>query len=445
MGLDRARALADAVLYEGYLLYPYRAAAAKNALRWQFGVLMPPAAADDTVGEYADSRTECLLEAPAGAVLSAELRFLHVRHRDVRDAADRSVEALPVDGADVVAWDEATERTVPVELPLADVLAGPVTVPVAVAGDAATERVPGGRIVRTHEDLRGELTLSAAPLPGPYGGIRLRADVRNTTPWTPDGPPERAYALRRALVAAHLLLAVRPGGFLSLTDPPEWAAGAAHECDNVRTWPVLAGEPGDPSMVLSSPIILDDHPRIAPESQIPLYDGTEIDEILTLRTMALTEDEKRAARATDARARELIDAVDDLPPELLDRLHGTVRYLREATAPVSPPTWSTPGEPWWDPAADSAVDPERDRVTIGGVDVGRGSRVVLHPRSTGTDAQDMFLAGRSGTVHAVLSDVDGGCHLAVTLDDDPGADLSAVQGRFRYFAPDEVEPDGGAP
>ena len=41
MSFDRARKIADAVLYEGYLLYPYRASAAKNRVRWQWGVLAP--------------------------------------------------------------------------------------------------------------------------------------------------------------------------------------------------------------------------------------------------------------------------------------------------------------------------------------------------------------------------------------------------------------------
>ena len=40
MNLDAARSIADAVLYEGYILYPYRASAQKNQSRWQFGVAM---------------------------------------------------------------------------------------------------------------------------------------------------------------------------------------------------------------------------------------------------------------------------------------------------------------------------------------------------------------------------------------------------------------------
>jgi hypothetical protein len=76
---------------------------------------------------------------------------------------------------------------------------------------------------------------------------------------------------------------------------------------------------------------------------------------------------------------------------------------------------------------------------VAGVEVGKGTKVKLIPR-VGADAQDMFLDGRIGTVEAVLFDVDGGHHLAVTLDDDPGSDIQRVQGRFLYFRPDEVMP-----
>jgi hydrogenase maturation protease len=202
--------------------------------------------------------------------------------------------------------------------------------------------------------------------------------------------------------------------------------------------------------MLSAPIILYDFPSIAPESPGPLFDGTEIDEILTLRTMTLTEDEKRQARATDERARAIVDRVDAMPPELLDRLHGTVRYLRQVTGesgakpdtPIDPtgPPDTPPDTPWWDPAADASVDPDTDAVFIAGVAVRKGSRVRLAPRLSGTDAQDMFLQGKLATVAAVVSDVDGIQHVAVTVDDDPGAELQLVQGRFRYFAPTELEP-----
>jgi hypothetical protein len=200
---------------------------------------------------------------------------------------------------------------------------------------------------------------------------------------------------------------------------------------------VLIGEEGRRDAMLSSPIILYDHPTIAPESPGDLFDATEIDEILTLRTMALTEDEKREARATDERAAAIIDRVDAMPPELLERLHGAVRYLQEVEGP--PP--AVPElVPWWDPGADATVSPGTDGVVVAGVRLAKGSRVRLRPGRRRADAQDMFLADRLATVEAVFLDVDGARHLAVTLDEDPAADLQRWHGRFLYFSPDEVEP-----
>ena len=189
--------------------------------------------------------------------------------------------------------------------------------------------------------------------------------------------------------------------------------------------------------MLSSPIILYDYPQVAPESPGELFDATEIDEILALRTMTLTDDEKAEARATDRHAAAIIDRVDTLPPEILDRLHGAVRYLRKSTAKA---TGEPENVPWWDPGADASVSPETDSLQIAGVSVSKGSRVRLCPGQRRADAQDMFLEGRLATVEAVFSDVDGNSHVAVTLVDDLAADLHRWHGRFLYFSPDEIEP-----
>ena len=165
-----------------------------------------------------------------------------------------------------------------------------------------------------------------------------------------------------------------------------------------------------------------------------LFDATEIDEILTLRTMTLTEEEKREARATDPRAAEIIDRVDTMPAELLERLHGAVRSLRAVTAPPAATA------PWWDPGVDASVSPETDQVEVAGVAVARGSRVRLCPGTRRADAQDMFLAGRVARVEGVFLDVEDKRYLAVTLEEDPAAELHQWHGRYLYFAPDEVEP-----
>jgi hypothetical protein len=448
---ELARKVADAVLYEGYLLYPYRASAAKNQARWQFGVLMPRLWSEAGPEEPWATQTECLLEPEEATTIYALVRFLHVQAKTV-EAVDigagtfQEVPALPVDGSELVPWDEATEQEVTVEAPLQRLLEGELVVPFERPGGRRVEPVHTsagklvGRTVRRRWPVQGVVRLATERLEGPYGLVRLRVRVENTSAWH-DPKAGRELALRRALVAAHTLLAVDQGMFVSLLDPPEWAKPAAAGCENLNTWPVLVGEEGRRDAVLSSPIILYDHPTVAPESPGDLFDATEIDEILTLRTMALTDEEKREARATDERAAVIIDRVDAMPPELLERLHGTVRYLRDIQAPEPAPE---PGAsrlvPWWDPGADRTVSPETDGVVVAGVTVAKGSRVRLRPGLRRADAQDMFLAGRLATVEAVFLDVDGNRHLAVTLDEDPAADLQRWHGRYLYFSPDEVEP-----
>jgi len=72
--------------------------------------------------------------------------------------------------------------------------------------------------------------------------------------------------------------------------------------------------------------------------------------------------------------------------------------------------------------------------------IGAGSRVRLQPGARRTDAQDMFLAGMTATVAAVMRDVEDQDCLAVTIDDDPAAELLRWHQRFHYFYPEEIEP-----
>lgn len=399
MAFERALAVADAVLFEGYVLYPYRASAIKNQVRWQFGVLAPQGA---DPSETSFAQTECLVEPGEDAALRLRLRFLQVQRRE--------------DGS---RWEEGVVQEIDARAPLR-----------AGMDEEFPFEVPGGVTeAGRRRRLNGVLRVSAERIPGPYGLLRLRVRVENRA--VQAATKDRSELLQASLVAAHTLIGVSGGVFLSLADPPEWARGAAQRCENLHTWPVLIDE----TTVLSSPIILDDRPEIAEESTASFYDGTEIDELLVLRTMTLTDEEKREARATDERAAAVIDHADSIPPEVFERLHGAIRSLRptEGGAPMEPSV------PWWDPGADTSVSPETDSVEIVGGLAARGSKVRIRPGRRHTDAQDLFLHGRTATVEAVLFDVDGQAHVAVTLDDDPAAELNASVGRFLYFAPDEVE------
>jgi hypothetical protein len=452
--LEHARKVADAVLYEGYVLYPYRRSAQKNRTRFQFGVLMPPPYSSVDECEPSASQTECLVECPDDARVDIGLRFLHLQRRTVQRVAAgevSDVDTLRVGGTEYSSWDEAVEREQHLLAPVAELLDAGAARLFDVHGTEEAEELTGaggeraGRLVRCCEPLTGAIVVRAERVAGPYGVLRLRVRVENRT--EPRAPLRgRDDGLCYSLIAAHTLIDVAGGSFLSLTDPPEWAAGEAAACVNVGTWPVLAGPAKCRDLVLSSPVILYDHPEVAPESAGDLFDATEIDEILTLRTLALTDQERQEARATDPRAASLIDRLDDLPPEMLERMHGAIRDLSPGPgkAAAAPPTFTEPGErppaPWWDPGSDTSVSPETDHVLVAGVKVARGSRVRMRPGARAADAQDLFLTGREALVEAVLHDVDGQVHVAVSPVSDPLAELQRNHGRFLYFAPDELEP-----
>jgi hypothetical protein len=444
---DAARSVADAVLYEGYVLYPYRASARKNQVRWQFGVLVPPAVAGRDASERSWCRTECLIDPSDTPVLHARVRFLHAQRRTLEaplaGTGERSwvpVTELDVEGTRWSGWDEAIEREIEVgPVPLLPLAAAPRAVTVHVAGHEEVGELRDGlgrlvgRAVRRCQPLDATVRIDAGWAEGPGALILLAATVENVTAYG-SVDAGRDEAIRHSLVAVHAVLAADGATFVSLLDPPEDARVAAAACVNSGMFPVLVG---DDTVMLSSPIILYDHPEVAPESQGDLFDATEIDEILALRVLTLTDDEKAEARGTDVRAAEIVDRIDSMEPEAWERLHGTMRQLRPAAD--SQATLDETPLPWWDPSVDAAVNPWSDTVVIAGVRIGAGASVRLHP-SRRADAHDMFLRDRVATVAGVFRDVDDELYVAVTVDDDPASAELLAHGRYLYFHSDEIEP-----
>jgi hypothetical protein len=457
MSLDHVREIADAVLYEGYLLYPYRASSSKNQSRWQFGVLGPPRASAASFSEDPGMELQCLVRprAPIASV-TIHLRFLQLQAREAQrlnaSGQYETVDALDVNGSRVLSWDEAVER----EITLPDVsLDETAEYPIEVPGGEDVEPVTDGagvqvgRIVRRRWPLTARLRANTVVDDGYY---RLTVSVDNAHPQPTEG---KDAAIRVSLIGAHVLLEAHDAAFVSLLEPPDEADQAVEHCRQRRCFPVLAGKPGSADVVLGAPIILYDYPEIAEQSKGALFDGTEIDEILTLRVMTMTEAEKAEARATDPRAREIIDRCDEMSASDMQQLHGILRnpYAADAVpderAPrtgghadlrdVEPSSFDTGDVPWWDPVADASVQPDVDAVKINGVSVSRGSLVRVHP-SRRADAQDLFFADQVARVTAVLSDVDGEVHVAVVLVDDPASDMHEWYGRYFYFSPDELVP-----
>jgi hypothetical protein len=312
--IDEIRKLTDAVLYEGYILWPYRRSALKNQKRWTFGGVFPPSHTAEHPDDRAEIKSQCLLESDDPAKVEVCVRFLHVVERRItRDG--RLVDELVAGGTRYVSWDEATER---------EILAGPGHTAIEIAAGREAEPLPeAGGIVRSWEPLLGHVAVEHERVGERLFRLTLR--VVNETPW--EGA-DREDALRRSFCSLHAVLRVEQGAFVSLTDPPEELRKAAESCDNVGVWPVLVGEQGERSTLFVSPIILSDYPQIAPESPGDLFDAGEIDRLLILNVLSLPEAEQEEMRATDPRAREILERCAALGPEELLPLHGVIRELR---------------------------------------------------------------------------------------------------------------------
>jgi hypothetical protein len=283
--LDQVETIANAVLYEGYMLYPYRPSSVKNRQRFNFGVLHPK---DYDVWRM---RTECIVLGNPATAVDVRMRCLQLAQRDN--------------------WQEGHER---------EVIAGGFAL-----GPSRTHLRPflfeASTLEGRLEMIRGELELESIQLSD--GVFKLSVEIRNCVSAAPD--LTRDEALLRSMISTHTILQVSGGEFVSLLDPPEPMRQAVAACANVATWPVLVGEEGQRNIMLSAPIILYDYPQIAPESPGDLFDGTEIDEILALRILTMTDAEKAEVRNSDDRGRQILERTESLPPEHFQKLHGALR------------------------------------------------------------------------------------------------------------------------
>ncbi len=347
MNLATVDTIAKAVLYEGYMLYPYRPSSVKNQQRWNFGVLCPQSYSEAQQGSEAwTMQTECLVQGDSETTLDIRVRFLQLVARSIGELAqpisDLRAEGLPefqlvprleVAGRIYQTWQEAVERDVIVPTWSLEALRlAPVTHGFHLAAGKQYEalREVGGPvtafILREQAELRGAVEIAADRLSD--GVFKVRVVVRNLTQFAGADRADREEALLSSLASTHTVLGAVNGKFCSMTAPTDDLCEATAGCQQIGTWPVLVGEEGTQDTLLSSPIILYDYPQIAPESAGDLFDGTEIDEILSLRIMTLTDEEKREMSQSDDRARLMLERTETLPMEQLMKLHGVLRNVR---------------------------------------------------------------------------------------------------------------------
>jgi hydrogenase maturation protease len=341
MNIEQAKEIANAVLYEGYLLYPYRQSALKNRQRWTIGVVYPREYSEANGGlEPWAMQTECLVLGGTDTTLDLYIRFLHILLRRVKQSEETEGTAQDCSNASSTReWsiasrlagepqEEGMEREVSIlSCSLSKLAEQAHTLDFAFPDErGGEEEEPAGKFVRDLRPLKGSLSVAVKPID--TGLFKLTLRIENHTPETAAIAGLRNGLVLHCFIASHAILQVRQGAFVSLMDPPEGMREVARECRNMHTWPVLIGTEGDADVMLSSPIILYDYPQIAPESPGPLFDGTEIDEILTLRILTLTDEEKNEMRQRDRRAREVLERTERLTPEAFMKLHGTIRSMR---------------------------------------------------------------------------------------------------------------------
>jgi len=283
-------------------------------------------------------QTECLLKTGSSTRLTVKVRFLHIVQRSIAKlvSATSSEPTLePVDRMELAGrvfqpWQEAVERELSyVDLDPADFATMSTLMFDFPAGESIDylrdeQGKAVGAIIREWKALNGSVEIRS--LSSHDDVVRISVQVENLTiNSAPSSGTARESILLDSLVSAHTILGVDNGEFLSLLEPPAGFEEQVAQCQNIGTWPVLATDNDD--AMLSSPIILYDHPQIAPESAGNLFDSTEIDEILSLRILTLTDDEKREMRQSDDRTRGILERTEQMPEEQFAKLHGILRGL----------------------------------------------------------------------------------------------------------------------
>lgn len=446
--------IVNAVLYEGYILYPYRPSSKKNIReRFTFGRVYPEiySAAQNGL-EPSVMQTECLAQTGDDAArLNISVRFLHPMAREIGvlpappENWNTSVEPqfhvvpeLRVDGELHQTWLEAVEReikipTLKLETESASIQKFPFHFPASrtVQPIRNHENQIAGVLARRQDALEGIIEISIQPLRPRV--FKITSRILNQTPMDTTELDDAEKVSMRTFASAHTILAVENGEFISLMDPPTEFRELADGCKNICAWPVLVGdeEKLERDTMLSSPIILYDYPKIAPESAGTLFDGTEIDEILTLRILTMTDDEKIEIRRVDEQARRLLERTENLPGDSLLRMHGTMRKTHAgetSTAPIEFDDFFGANTPL-------------KGVTIGGTFLQAGDRVRVRPKAR-ADIFDMALDGKTAIVEAVEQDLERKIHLAVIFENDPGKDLGLMRqpGHRFFYGVDEVEP-----
>lgn len=354
---NKVEKIANAILYEGYLLYPYRKSALKNQHRFNFGLIEP----NDFF------QTQVLVSGEAKN-FSVTIRFLQIQNRQVVDEQGNKVERVEIDGKIFETWDETVERKIETT----------ETTDFCFTSHYFSEILTDGKakFIRLINQISGRIEIEKE---------RIRENLHR---WT-----VKIFNLSETekFISAHAILSVEMGEFISLLEYEQNFENEVKALQQKTLFPVLIKK----NVMLASPIILYDYPKVAPESVGDFYDATEIDELLTLRIWTMTDREKIEAAALDSRAKKILHQAEKT--ELMD-LHGVFR---------------------------------QKNLQI-------GQKVRLKPKKS-ADAFDIFLENQIAVIEKIEIDFENKQYFVVSLENDEGRNLEKSIAHRYFFSSEELE------
>lgn len=273
--------ICNALLYEGYALFPYRKNALKNQKRFNFGVLSPKVWAEKQMNEQHFQQTEILVLAENESKLSFKTRFLEL--------------------SDDSEWQTAVEKKIEDEFSLSE----PKT------------------LEYKEDSLCGKIEISTKKLTEDL--FKIRFIFENLTKSENCESLSREEVLQFSFVSTHTIFEIENGKFVSLLETPNEFVNQAKSLRNINILPVLIGDKFKQNIILASPIILYDFPEIAENSLENFFDGLEIDELMILNLLALPDEEKRQIAETDELTKKILDKIESATPEDLLKLHAHLR------------------------------------------------------------------------------------------------------------------------
>ncbi len=271
----------NALLYEGYALFPYRKNALKNQKRFNFGVLSPKNWAEKQINEHYFQQTEFLVLAETQASLSFKTRFLKLSNDSD--------------------WQTAIEKNIESKFSL----------------------IKSENIEYKEDSLFGKIELSSEKLDDKL--YKIRFIFENLTEISDVENYNREQILQYSFVSTHTIFEIENGKFISLLEPSKEFSEQTQSLQNIGNFPVLIGDKLKQNNILASPIILYDFPEIAENSFDNFFDGLEIDELMILNLLALPDEEKRQIAETDERTRQIIEKIESATPEDLMKLHAQLQ------------------------------------------------------------------------------------------------------------------------